>query len=164
MIFVRTGPAAGNISVMVSDWNLTTASVIMGWNTPDAPDQGSVRSSYWSPSSFKPSVYAFSQSLRELLSLSMSPDRSPASDCSAPSSISSAKLLLKSSVPSPGSIEMSKPSMWILTASGSTISISIALSSCASSSIPLGAWYKPLSIFVAIFVLSSKRFDTAGRF
>ena len=54
IICVLTGPEDGNVSIMASDWNLTTASDNIGWNTPQAPAQGSVVSSYFKPSSFKP--------------------------------------------------------------------------------------------------------------
>ena len=140
-ILVRTGPCAGKVSVIVSDWKRTTASVIIGWNTPDAPFHGSVRSSYWRPNSFKPSVYAFSQSLREFLSFSMSPAKSPARVSKADWSISSAKLSLNvSSSSSPGRMDIAKPGPSMLTSSGSMISISTASSCSPNSSMPWGCW------------------------
>ena len=126
-ILVFTGPAAGKLSVIVSLWKRITASVIMGWNTPQAPGQGSERSSYFKPSNCKPSLSIISQSLRESRSLRTSPAKSLTRSCSSRSSISSARLAPKSSLPSsPGSISISKPPTPILTDSGSSISISIS--------------------------------------
>ena len=163
MIFVRTGPWAGNDSVIASDWNRTTASVIIGWNTPDAPFQGSVRSSTCKPSSFKPSVYAFSHSLRDWRSLSMSPAKSPAIDSMALSSISSARLTSKSFSASTLASSMANPGPSMVTASGSTISISIPSSSCASASMPCGCWKSALSMFVAMLILNSRRLRAHGK-
>ena len=139
-ILVRTGPAAGNDSVIVSDWNRTTASVIMGWNTPDAPFQGSVRSSIWRPSSLSPSVYAFSQSLREARSFSIAAAKSLAIESIALEDMSSAKLAEKSSAASSSAwrSSSSNPGPLIFTSSGSTISISISGSPRAKSSMPCG--------------------------
>ena len=165
MSLLRTGPWAGNVSVIVSAWKRTTASVIMGWNTPHAPFQGSVRSSICKPSSFRPSTYVFSQSLRPFLSLSMSDTKSPASDCKAPSFMYSAKLSSKPSSPSssPGVRVISTPSMPIVTSSGSTISISSGDSCSPSASMPMGCWYRALSMFVAMCVPSSIRVSGGER-
>ena len=127
MICVRTGPLAGKVSMMVSDWKRTTASVIIGWNTPQAPSQGSVRSSNFKPKSVMPSLYIFSQSEREPMSLSISSDRSLASDCKTPSSRISARFSSKSASSSPFSIlRTSSPSMLSFIDSGSSISISMS--------------------------------------
>jgi len=132
--------------MIVSLWKRTTASVIIGWNTPHAPGQGSVRSSYFKPNRVIPSRYASSQSLREAKSLFTSSARSLASDCSTLSSISSARLAWKSSSPS-GLMLSSKSPIFISTSSGSTISISRGSIPAwsASSSRPWGAWYSALS-------------------
>ena len=143
MISVLTGPAAGNVSMIVSDWNLMAASVSTVENTPQAPVHGSVRSSYFMPRTSRPLTYISTQSLRLAMSASNSPSRSSASLLSSPSSMYSAKLAPKSSpVSSSGMRSISTPSTPIFTPSGSSISISIAgVSSCTISSklIPRGA-------------------------
>ena len=53
-ILVRTGPAAGNVSLIVSAWNRIAASASTVLNTPQAFSHGSVRSSYLNPSTSKP--------------------------------------------------------------------------------------------------------------
>ena len=53
-ILVFTGPRAGNVSVIISDWNRIAASLSSDEYTPHAPDQGSVRSSYFIPSTSSP--------------------------------------------------------------------------------------------------------------
>ena len=140
MITVFTGPAAGNVSVIPSLWNRTTDSVSIGWNTPQAPSHGSVRSSYLSPSSFRPSTYVCIHSLRSLMSLSKSATSSSPSDCITLSSMYSARFASKLSSPVLGSgvrlISMSP--MPIVTASGSSISISTSGSISRASS-PMGA-------------------------
>ena len=147
-ICVFTGPAAGNVSMMPSLWKRTTDSVNMGWNTPQAPCHGSVRSSYFKPRSFRPSTYVCIHSLRSPMSFVNSLTSSLPKDSSALVSMYSARLASKSSSESSGagarSISISpKP---ILTDSGSSISISIG--SISSSSIPRGAAYKPLSMLI----------------
>ena len=140
---VFTGPAAGNIDIIVSDWNLTRASESSGWNTPHAPSHGSERSSIFKPRSSRPSTYVCIQSLRDEMSESKSPSKSPASSVNSPSDISSARLALKSSSPSPSSMRrIGTPSILSSTDSGSSISISISSGSSisAASSIPMGAW------------------------
>ena len=147
MIWVFTGPAAGNVSTIASDWNRTTASVSIGWNTPHAPFHGSVCSERFKPSSFRPLTYASIQSLRLAMSSSKSPSKSAASSDNVPSSMNSARLASNSSPDSSsGSISISKPSIPTLTASGSSISISISGSASAASLTPSGAAYSPFSI------------------
>ena len=130
----------------------------MGWNTPHAPAQGSVRSSNFSPRSVIPSLYIFSQSLRDARSLSMSSVNSPASNCKSPASITSTRFWLKSSSSSAsGSISSSTSPILIFTDSGSSISISISGSSSAKALNPCGASYKLFSMLI-IFSLVIRRF------
>ena len=139
MMTVFTGPIAGNVSVMPSDWKRTTLSVSIGWNTPHAPCQGSVLSSYLRPSNFKPSTYVCIQSLRSLMSLPKSSTKSSPSDCKSDSSMNSAKFASNSSsVSASGRRTISMPSAPILTSSG--FSISISKSGSASADKPCGAW------------------------
>ena len=150
IIFVFTGPLAGKVSMMVSDWNRTTASVIIGWNTPHAPSQGSVLSSNFKPSSVIPSLYICSQSLREARSLLMSSAKSPAKLCITPSSSTSARFSLKSSSPSLRISRISSPSTLSFTASGSSISISMSGSSFSKAAKPSGAAYSDFSMLISV--------------
>ena len=56
MIWVLTGPAAGNNSLYANAWNWVTASANTGWVAPDAPLNGSDLSSYLNPNKSKPLV------------------------------------------------------------------------------------------------------------
>ena len=150
IICVRTGPFAGKVSMMVSDWKRTTASVIIGWNTPQAPSQGSVLSSNFKPNKTIPSLYIFSQSEREPMSLSISSDKSLARLSKTPPSKTSAKFSSKSmSSSSPFSIDsISSPSILTFSASGSSTSISISGSSFSKPASPCGAAYKLFSMLI----------------
>ena len=151
IICVLTGPCAGNVSRIVSDWNRTAASVSTVENTPQAPAHGSVRSSYFMPSTSRPLTNISVQSLREAMSASTISMMSLLILPSSSSSISSAKFLLKSE--SPSSLPPISTSTLISTSSGRPISISKPEeSSFNKSPSPCGAAYIPLSIeFVAIF-------------
>ena len=129
-------------------WNRTTDSVNMGWNTPQAPCHGSVRSSYLRPKSFRPSTYVCIHSLRSPISLVNSPTNSLPNDSNSLEPMYSARFASKSSSLSlgAGARSISISPMPIFTLSGSSISISIG--SISSSSIPRGAAYKPLSMLI----------------
>ena len=145
IIFVLTGPAAGKVSMIVSDWNLTSASERRGCVTPQAPAQGSVRSSSFIPKRSRPSTYVCIQSLRLDRSSSYSSINSLASEDNTDSGSSSAKFISNSSSgASSGSISSSNPSVRNVTSSGSSISISKS-GPCSK---PIGAAYKPFSILM----------------
>ena len=157
IISVFTGPAAGKVSMIASDWKRIAASASSVENTPHEPLHGSVRSSYRSPSTSKPLTNVSAQSLRLLMSEVTISSRSSASEASALSSISSARLASNSPLSSAsGSSVISTLPSDKVTCSGSTISISRGLSppiASTSSSMLVGAEYNPLSIeLVAIFV------------
>ena len=139
---------------MVSAWKRIAASAKTVENTPQAPSQGSVRSSYLNPSTSKPATNVSAQSFLASISASTSPTRSFARIDSALSSIYSAIFApnsVISSSPSLGiNVTSTEPSS-IITISGSTISISSSAStspSIMSSSIPSGAAYNPFSIAI----------------
>ena len=148
-IFVLTGPAAGNVSLMVSAWNLIAASANTVEYTPQASSHGSVRSSYLKPSTSRPLTNVSAQSLRATMSASNNSIRSLDRECSTPSSICSARLASKSessstSVASPMMIS-APPSGSMLTVESVSSSISISMLSPKLSR-PCGAEYKPLLI------------------
>ena len=145
-IFVLTGPAAGKVSIIVSDWNLTALSIKSGWKTPHAPGHGSVLSSYRMPRILSPLTYVSSQSLRLERSCSYCPMSSEARLCNSLSFIKSARLASKSSARGRDfSNSTTTPSIPIRTSSGSTISISIGSISAAIAAMPWGASIKLLS-------------------
>ena len=153
---ILTGPAAGNVSLIVSAWNLIAASASTVEYTPQAPSQGSVRSSYLNPRTSNPLTNVSAQSLRLSKSLSTKSMRSSASIDNSSSSISSAMLALNPpfSVSPPGIIVTSTLPSSSVTMSGFTISISrsalgISPTSKISSSIPIGAGFNPFSIAIS---------------
>ena len=147
-IFVLTGPAAGNVSLMVSAWNRIAASASTVEYTPQASSHGSVRSSYLKPSTSRPLTNVSAQSLRDTMSASNNSINSLASEFSLPSPMCSARLTSKSDSP-PSSISASPmmisapPSGSMLTTDSSSISISILSPKLSR---PCGAEYKPLPI------------------
>ena len=143
MILVLTGPAGGNVSLIVSAWKRIAASANTVEYTPHASSQGSVRSSYLKPSTSRPLTNVSDHSLRDAVSVSTNSVRSPASVASVPSSMYSAKLSLNSSSPSSASsgtsVISTLPSARV-TISGLTMSISISSASAApNASMPCGA-------------------------
>ena len=136
MIFVRTGPDAGISSPIACAWNRTTASVSIGWYTPDAPGQGWVRSSIFSPRRSRPLVYADAQSLRLSRSDKNESMRSLAMLSSSSSSMCSARFEScstgdspsPSSSPSPKSTVTSPLSMSTSIVGSSSVAIIISTS------------------------------------
>ena len=140
---------------MVSAWNRIAASAKIVEYTPQAPSQGSVRSSYLNPSTSRPFTKVSAHSLRLSISASISPISSSESTERSVSSISSARLPSKdiSEGPEPGTRVISTLPSSSVTMSGLTISISnppsgSASSSGNSSSILWGAAYSPFSIAI----------------
>ena len=135
IISVLTGPADGKVSIIVSLWNRTAASVNNVEYTPHAPFHGSVRSSYFMPSTSRPLTYICAHSWRLLISVSTCSHSSEANCSSSLSLICSARLAangtpLKSS--SSGIRSIVIPSIPISISSGSPISISITGASPSS--------------------------------
>ena len=91
MIFVRTGPPAGNNSLYACAWNWVTDSAMIGCVTPDAPWKGCVRSWYWIPNRSSPLVYPSSHSDLDSWSISYCSRSSDESSPRAESSKASAK-------------------------------------------------------------------------
>ena len=143
--------------MIVSLWNRTAASVRTVENTPQAPFQGSVLSSYFIPKTSRPRTYISVQSLRLLMSASTISMMSLEILASSPSSISSARLASNStSLTSSGIRSMTTPSIPIFKPSGFSISISTSGPSMgANASKPSGACDNEGNIFVAISILSS---------
>ena len=149
-IFVLTGPAAGNVSLIVSAWKRIAASARTVEYTPHASSHGSVRSSYLKPSTSIPLTNVSAHSLREPMSVSISSTKSPDKSCKTPSSSSSARFspnspsssssslgpkLISTPPSSNSSISTSAPSP----PSGISASIPISNSAPSSSSNPSGA-------------------------
>ena len=150
-ILVLTGPAEGNVSLIVSAWNRIAASANTVEYTPQAPSHGSVRSSYLKPNTSRPLTNVSAQSFRLSTSESTAPMISSARELSSPSSIPSARLPsngISSSTSASGTIVISILPSSNVTLSGFTISISSSEVSISASSIPTGAWYKPFSIAI----------------
>jgi len=139
-IFVFTGPCAGNVSLMVSAWKRMAASANTLEYTPQAPSQGSLRSSYLKPNTSRPRTKVSAHSLRLSRSESILPNNSSATAASWSSSIFSAMLSSNAPVLTPSAPGIMVTS--ILPSSNVTISgFTISISSCSvsSSSTPFGA-------------------------
>ena len=150
-IFVFTGPAEGNVSLIVSAWNRIAASANTVEYTPQAPSQGSVRSSYLKPSTSKPLTKVSAHSLRLSMSDSTMSHISLARELRSLSSNTSAKFSSNSPPIAPSASGISVISILpssSVTLSGFTISISSSPSP-TSSSTPFGAEYSPFSIAIS---------------
>ena len=146
-----TGPAAGNVSDIVSAWKRIAASARTVEYTPHAPSHGSVRSSYLKPSTSRPLTNVSAQSLRLSMSADTKPTRSSANSFRSDSSIPSARFASKgimSPMSASGMIVISTLPSSSVTISGLTISISSAAPSSSLASMPSGAAYKPFSIAI----------------
>lgn len=159
IISVLTGPAAGNVSMIVSDWNRMAASVSTVLYTPQAPAHGSVRSSYFIPRTSRPLTYIFTQSSREVMSASTSSSISEAMACRSFSSMCSARFASKAMGASSSGTSPTSPSSTISMAPSTPAtacgSMNMRVSSSTLSS-PIGAGLIAFSM-VVLYGISSTR-------
>ena len=129
---VRTGPSDGINSFNACAWNCTTDSCSIGWNTPDEPLNGLVRSSIVVPRSSRPSLYIFSHCSREDLSASNNAIKS--FDISDKTSSGSISARLASY---PSSLSSSSPILTVTPPSSSSSISTSGMSSSADTSISM---------------------------